>query len=86
MKKSELRNIIREEIKKMNESKPNTSAKKLLKGLDKIKVNGLGGYMPGVDYVYRDKSNGKVWFVDTSGDAMELKNKSTLQQLDKFIK
>jgi len=48
--------------------------------MKKIKVNGLGGYMPGVDYVYQDKSK-KFWFVDSEGDHSELRNKETLKKI-----
>ena len=55
---------------------------KFLKGMKKIKVNGLGGYMPGVDYVYVDGD--KYYFVDSEGDHMELKNTNTIKQLHKL--
>lgn len=86
MKKSELRQLIREEIQKIYETKPNSSAKKFFKGMKKIKVDELGKWMPGVDYVYYDKDSKKWWFADFEGNAKELRNKYTLEQLNKFIK
>jgi len=62
--------------------KVNPTSKKFLKGMKKIKVKGLGGYMPGVDYVYVDSD--KYYFVDFEGDHMELKNISTIKQLHKL--
>ena len=62
--------------------KVNPTSKKFLKGMKKIKVKGLGGYMPGVDYVYVDGD--KYYFVDFEGDHMELKNISTIKQLHKL--
>jgi hypothetical protein len=50
--------------------------------MKKIKVNGLGGYMPGVNYVYVDGD--KYYFVDFEGDHMELKNTNTIKQLHKL--
>ena len=81
MKKSELQKIIREEL--LNETGANNDAKKFLKGMKKIKVKGLSGWMPGVDYVYKDEKKNQYWFIDTEGDAMELKNIGTLKQLKK---
>ena len=82
MKKSELQQMIKEEIVKITEStKPSNDATKFLKGMKKIKVNGLFGWMPGVDYVYKDEKKKQYWFVDYEGDAMELTNKGTLNQL-----
>ena len=74
-------------IEDMHESvneaqKINSSSKKFLKGMKKIKVKGLGGYMPGVDYVYVDGD--KYYFVDFEGDHMELKNTNTIKQLHKL--
>ena len=74
-------------IEDMHESvneaqKINSSSKKFLKGMKKIKVKGLGGYMPGVDYVYIDGD--KYYFVDFEGDHMELKNTNTIKQLHKL--
>jgi hypothetical protein len=62
--------------------KINPTSKKFLKGMKTIKVNGLGGYMPGVDYVYVDGN--KYYFVDFEGDYMELKNTDTIKQLHKL--
>ena len=62
--------------------KINPESKKFLKGMKKIKVNGLGGYMPGVDYIYVDDN--KFYFVDSEGDHMELKNNGTIKQLKKL--
>lgn len=62
--------------------KVNPTSKKFLKGMKKIKVKGLGGYMPGVDYVYVDGD--KYYFVDFEGDHMELKNTNTIKQLHKL--
>ena len=62
--------------------KVNPTSKKFLKGMKKIKVNGLGGYMPGVDYVYVDGD--KYYFVDFEGDHTELKNTNTIKQLHKL--
>jgi len=62
--------------------KVNSTSKKFLKGMKKIKVKGLGGYMPGVDYVYVDGN--KYYFVDFEGDHMELKNTNTIKQLHKL--
>lgn len=62
--------------------KVNPTSNKFLKGMKKIKVKGLGGYMPGVDYVYVDGD--KYYFVDTDGDHMELKNTATIKQLHKL--
>ena len=57
-----------------------------IKGMQKIKVNGLKGHMPGVDYVYYDKKSKKYWFSDFEGDPMELKNISTLKVLANHMK
>ena len=57
--------------------KVNSTSKKFLKGMKKIKVKGLGGWMPGVDYVYVDGN--KYYFVDFQGDHMELKNIGTIK-------
>ena len=62
--------------------KVNSTSKKFLKGMKKIKVKELGGYMPGVDYVYVDGN--KYYFVDFEGDYMELKNTNTIKQLHKL--
>ena len=68
---------------KVNEAqKINPTSMKFLKGMKKIKVKGLGGYMPGVDYVYVDGD--KYYFVDSEGDHMELKNTNTIKQLHKL--
>jgi hypothetical protein len=74
-------------IKMFNESvneaqKINPTSMKFLKGMKKIKVKGLGGYMPGVDYVYVDGD--KYYFVDFEGDHMELNNTNTIKQLHKL--
>ncbi len=74
-------------IEDMHESvnearKVNPKSKKFLKGMKKIKVKGLGGWMPGVDYVYVDGD--KYYFVDFEGDHMELKNTNTIKQLHKL--
>ena len=61
--------------------KINPTSMKFLKGMKKIKVKGLGGYMPGVDYVYVDGD--KYYFVDSEGDHMELRNNATIKQLKK---
>ena len=53
-------------------------------GMKKIKINGLKGYMPGVDYVYYDNSSKKYYFKDFEGDLMELKNIDTLKQIHKM--
>src|SRR5210317_1162189 len=66
----------------VNEVKVNPTTKKFLKGMKRIKVKGLGGYMPGVDYVYVDGD--KYYFVDFEGDHMELKNTNTIKQLHKL--
>jgi hypothetical protein len=58
--------------------KINPTSMKFLKGMKKIKVKGLGGYMPGVDYVYVDGD--KYYFVDFEGDHMELNNTNTIKQ------
>ena len=72
-----------EKNESVNEAqKINSSSKKFLKGMKKIKVKGLGGYMPGVDYVYVDGD--KYYFVDFEGDHMELKNTNTIKQLHKL--
>jgi len=55
-------------------------------GMKKIKINGLKGYMPGVDYVYYDNSSKKYYFKDFEGDLMELKNIDTLKQIHKMEK
>jgi hypothetical protein len=70
----------------LNEAVANPATKKFLKGMQSIKVNGLGGYMPGVKNVYWDKKDKKFYFVDFEGDYMEVKNISTLKQLDSLIK
>lgn len=62
--------------------KVNPTSKKFLKGMKKIKVKGLGGWMPGVDYVYVDGNT--YYFVDSEGDHMELRNTSTIKQLHKL--
>ena len=62
--------------------KINPTSMKFLKGMKKIKVKGLGGYMPGVDYVYVDGD--KYYFVDFEGDHMELNNTNTIKQLHKL--
>lgn len=73
-------------FKSVNEGKsPNSEAKTFLKGMQKVKIKGLGGWMPGTDYVYRDKKSNKWWFVDSEGDQSELKNKGTLAELNKFL-
>jgi hypothetical protein len=70
-------------IESVNEAqKVNPTSKQFLKGMKKIKVKGLGGYMPGVDYVYVDGD--KYYFVDFEGDHMELKNTNTIKQLHKL--
>ena len=70
-------------VESVNEAqKINPTSMKFLKGMKKIKVNGLGGYMPGVDYVYVDGD--KYYFVDSEGDHMELKNTNTIKQLHKL--
>jgi hypothetical protein len=74
--------------KKKNESideetKPNSDSAKFLKGMKKIKVNGLGGYMPGITYIYKDTENGKYYYVSTDGGYLELLNKETLKQFKK---
>jgi hypothetical protein len=75
--------IIKQFQESVNEvQKVNPTSKKFLKGMKKIKVKGLGGYMPGVDYVYVDGD--KYYFVDFEGDHMELKNISTIKQLHKL--
>jgi len=56
------------------------------KGMKKIKVDGLGGYMPGVDNVFYDKKSKKFFFKDSSGDMEELKNKGTMKALGKHLK
>lgn len=62
--------------------KVNPTSKKFLKGMKKIKVKGLGGWMPGVDYVYVDGNT--YYFVDSEGDHMELRNISTIKKLHKL--
>jgi hypothetical protein len=80
---TERTNRLNEIIKSVNEAqKVNPTSKKFLKGMKKIKVNGLGGYMPGVNYVYVDGD--KYYFVDFEGDHMELKNTNTIKQLHKL--
>ena len=79
--------IVKKKIKGIDESvnearKVNPASKQFLKGMKKIKVKGLGGYMPGVDYVYVDGD--KYYFVDFEGDHMELKNTNTIKQLHKL--
>ena len=79
--------ITQKKVKGVDESvneaqKVNPTSKKFLKGMKKIKVKGLGGYMPGVDYVYVDGD--KYYFVDFEGDHMELKNTNTIKQLHKL--
>lgn len=70
-------------VESVNEAqKVNSTSKKFLKGMKRIKVKGLGGYMPGVDYVYVDGN--KYYFVDFEGDHMELKNTNTIKQLHKL--
>jgi hypothetical protein len=70
-------------IESVNEAqKINPTSMKFLKGMKKIKVKGLGGYMPGVDYVYVDGD--KYYFVDFEGDHMELNNTNTIKQLHKL--
>src|SRR6056300_36637 len=66
----------------VNEVKVNPTTKKFLKGMKRIKVKGLGGYMPGVDYVYVDGD--KYYFVVFEGDHMEIKNTNTIKQLHKL--
>ena len=56
-----------------------------VKGMKKIKVKGLNGWMPGVDYVYKDEKKKQYWFIDTYGNVMELKNEGTLQQLKNLV-
>ena len=75
--------VMRRIKESVNEAqKVNPTSKKFLKGMKKIKVKGLGGYMPGVDYVYVDGD--KYYFVDFEGDHMELKNTNTIKQLHKL--
>ena len=50
------------------------------------KLKGLYGYMPSVNAVYYDSKSDKFYFQDFEGDYMELRNISTLEQLDKFLK
>lgn len=63
------------------EQKINPNTKKFLKGMKKIKVNGLSGWMPGVKYVYFDGK--KIYIIDNEGDYLEVRNKGTLDQLYK---
>lgn len=61
-------------------------SKKSLDTLKKIKVNGLNGWMPGVDYVYYDKVSKSYFFYFKSNDEiLELRNEKTLAELDKFL-
>src|SRR6056300_1455506 len=81
--------ITQKKVKGVDESvneaqKVNPTSKKFLNGMKKIKVKGLGGYMPGVDYVYVDGD--KYYFVDFEGDHMELKNTNTIKQLHKLYR
>ena len=50
------------------------------------KLKGLYGYMPSVNAVYYDSKSDKFYFQDFEGDYMEVRNISTLEQLDKFLK
>lgn len=61
--------------------KINPASKKFLKGMKKIKIKGLGGWMPGINYLYVDGD--KYYFVDTEGDHMEVRNNATIKQLKK---
>lgn len=63
----------------------NVTTKKFIKGMIKIKIDQLGGRMPGTKFVYYNKPKKQWWFVDFEGDIMELKNKGTLAELEKFI-
>ena len=56
------------------------------KKLQKVKVMGLSGTMPGVDFVYYDKKSKSWFFVNHAGDAAELKNKNTLKVLMQLLK
>lgn len=61
-------------------------AKYLFSIIVKIKVNGLNGWMPGIDYVYYDKVTKKYFFNSTDNEILELKNDNTLAELQKFLK
>jgi hypothetical protein len=50
------------------------------------KLKGLYGYMPSINVVYYDSKTDKFYFQDFEGDYMEVRNISTLEQLDKFLK
>jgi len=70
----------------INEAAMSKDTKKFLKGMKKIKINELGGWMPGHKYIYFDSNDSKYYFVDFEGDHMELKNEGTLKELEKFLK
>lgn len=70
----------------LEKSKASASAKKFIKGMTKIKINQLGGRMPGNDFVYYDKPKKQWWLIDVDGDPMGIKNKGTLAELNKFIR
>jgi hypothetical protein len=58
---------------------------KEIKKMQKIRVKGLNGYMPGVNYVYHDVPSKKFYFKDFEGRIMEVKNFGTYEQIEKFI-
>ena len=61
--------------------------KNFLKGMQSIKVNGLGGYMPGVRNIYWDKKDEKFYLKDFSGDYIfEIRNGTTLKEIDSLLK
>jgi predicted ABC-type ATPase len=61
--------------------------KNFLKGMQSIKVNGLGGYMPGVRNIYWDKKDEKFYVKDFTGDwIFEIRNGTTLKEIDSLLK
>ena len=75
------------ESKKMANGGVIPYTKNFLKGMQSIKVNGLGGYMPGVRNIYWDKKDEKFYFKDFSGDYIfELRNGTVLKEIDSLLK
>lgn len=64
-------------------SKPNSDAKKKLKGMFRLPAKQFGQMN---DYIYYDKNKKQWWFVDTEGDLISLNNTYYLKQIGDYVK
>jgi len=90
MKRTELKQLIKEELLKLNsilneasDPKPSLDAKKKLKGMIKIPAK---QFHQTNNFIYYSKINKTWWFIDFEGDLMQINNKGYLNDIDKYIK